>query len=171
MPAGWFSAGSHPQHYLIGADLTTSHRGACSGTVAARREQPEGFGTLMQQCLASAYCGQRLRLTGYLKAAGVTGWAGMWLRIDGPDGEKASLGFDNMQDRPITGTCDWTQHTIVLDVPNTSHALAFGVLLEGPGQVWIDDLRFDIVGTDIPVTGRTITISPQPVNLDFEQGA
>ncbi|MDX1388853.1 MAG: carboxypeptidase-like regulatory domain-containing protein, partial [Acidobacteriota bacterium] len=89
--------------------------------------------------------GKRLRLTGYVKTAEITkGWAGLWMRIDGPDG---SLGFDNMQRRGITGTTDWTQYEIVLEVPGEAKAVVFGALLTGDGTAWIDSLEFEVLET------------------------
>ena len=54
--------------------------------------------------------------------------------------------FDDMQDRPIRGTSDWTQYDVVLDVAPDAADVAFGLLLDGPGQVWIDDAKFEVVG-------------------------
>jgi hypothetical protein len=81
--------------------------------------KPGGFGTLMQMFEAGEMKDKRYRLTGWTKAAGVSGWAGMWMRVDGPAKGK-SLAFDNMRDRPIQGTEDWTKHEIVLDVPEST---------------------------------------------------
>jgi hypothetical protein len=74
------------------------------------------------------------------------------------------LGFDNMHDRPITGTTEWTKSQIVLNVPAESSRIAYGVLLGGEGQVWIDDIKFDVVGEDIPTTGRTGEENGRPAN-------
>jgi hypothetical protein len=120
----------------------------------------------MQTFAADRFRGARLRLSGYVKSEDVVQWAGLWMRIDGPRGEM--LGFDNMQDRPIKGTRAWTRHTIVLDVPDTSQAIAFGILLSGAGRVWLDDLEFDVVDESVPVTHITHSLPPQPINLDFE---
>lgn len=87
------------------------------------------------------------------------------MRVDGPNGRMG--GFDNMHERPIKGTNDWTHYEIVLDVMPDAVAIAFGILLEGDGRVWIDDLAFDVVSAKVPVTG-----APKmgvPTNLNFEQ--
>jgi hypothetical protein len=72
-----------------------------------------------------------------------------------------------MQDRPIKGSHDWTQYSIVLDVGNNATAIAFGILMSGPGAVWIDDLALDPVGTDVDVTD-VLRKTKSPRNLDFE---
>jgi hypothetical protein len=90
------------------------------------------------------------------------------MRVDGPDGE--TMSFDNMGSRPITGTTEWRQYRIVLDVPETADLIALGVLLQGPGRVWIDDVEVERVTSDIPTTGGQSTepLPAMPANLDFE---
>jgi hypothetical protein len=79
--------------------------------------------------------------------------------------------FDNMQNRPITGSQDWTQHTVVLDVASDATGVSFGIQLVGKGAVWIDDLAFDVVGADVPVTDQRLRFTaPGPRNLNFENG-
>ena len=58
-----------------------------------------------------------------------------------------------MQQRAIKGTTDWTRYEIVLDVPDEAQRLAFGILLAGGGQVWMDDLKFEVVPTTVKTTG------------------
>ena len=156
---GWFLAGDRPQEYRIGVDTTAPHGGKASGYLRSNGETHGGFGTLMQMTHAGAYPGTRVRMSGWVKTSNVDDWAGLWMRVDGPDAGKTqhSLSFDNMQNRPIKGTSDWTRHEIVLDVPPNAAAIAFGILLQGKGQVWLDDLQFVAVGLDVPTTNLPIT--------------
>ena len=39
--------------------------------------------------------------------------------------------FDNMRNRPIKGSTDWTMYEIILDVPENSYSMNFGILLAG----------------------------------------
>jgi len=73
----------------------------------------------------------------------------MWFRIDG---FSRMLGFDNMDDRPVTGTTEWAQHAIVLDVPSEATRFFFGVFQVGPGATWFDDFRFEVVDESVPTT-------------------
>jgi hypothetical protein len=118
--------------------------------LASKAPQPEGFGTLMKTVSADPYKGKRVRMVGSVKAEAVDSWAGLWMRVDGP--KMATLRFDNMQDRPIQGTADWRPYAIVLDVPKKSTAVAFGILLEGRGKVYLDELRFEVVPSSIATT-------------------
>jgi hypothetical protein len=123
----------------------------------------------MQTFAPGSLLGKRVRFSGYVRSREVTGWAGLWMRVDGPNGE--TLAFDNMQKRAIKGTGDWKEYQIVLDVPASAQKIAFGLLLAGKGGVWMDDLKFEVVGTDVPTTGETVGTEPKPgyVNLDFEE--
>ena len=164
-PPGWSLAGSKPQAYEIGVE-TAGERGS-SAFLRSRVENTGGFGTLMQTFSAESYRGKRLRMTGMAKATNVEDWAGLWLRIDGSD-QKTMLGFDNMQDRPIVGSTEWQKYNVVLDVPDESEAIAFGILLVGSGEVLVDNIRFDEVGEDIAVTDSSKRLPIEPSNLDFE---
>jgi hypothetical protein len=167
LPAGWVRAGSQPNDYEMALDTITRHAGTASAFIKAKTATPGGFGTLMQTFSADQYRGKRLRLAGYVKAAGIARWAGLWMRVDGPNPQRF-LSFDNMQNRPIKGTLDWKRYEIVLDVPQESTNIAFGILLEGPGQAWIDDLGFDVVGISVPVTSNVQAPPSKPANLSFE---
>jgi len=166
-PTGWYAAGSHREDYEIGVDHRVVHGDRFSGYIKSL-PSPKGFGTLMQEIKANKYEGKRLRLSGFVKTEKVQNWAGLWMRVDGKDNK--SVSFDNMQDRPIKGTLDWKKYEIVLEVPKDSVRIAFGILLNGQGQVWIDDLSLEVVGEDVPTTNLKVKIELQeePINLDFE---
>lgn len=171
---GWGIAGDHPQNYAYGIDTEVKRSGEGSGYLKAKLSDTGGFGTLMQTFGADMYRGKRVRMSGYVKSEGVElytrefGWAGLWMRVDGSQLYR-SLAFDNMVNRPIHGSADWQKYEIVLDVPENSVAIAFGILLAGKGQVWLDGIQFEVVGKDVPTTD--LGASPkQPRNLDFKQG-
>jgi hypothetical protein len=164
-PSGWFLAGSEPQSYVLDVDNAVVHEGKSSARLASK-EVPKGFGTMMQTIDPGEYHGKRLKLSGFVKASKVTDWAGLWMRVDGPE-PNHSLAFDNMQGRSIKGTKDWTRYDIVLDVADNAKDIAFGILLHGSGTVWLDDVQFEIVDTSVPTTDMTYQ-NRKPANLDFE---
>jgi hypothetical protein len=119
----------------------------------------------MQSINAQQYKGNKVRLSGLVKSEEVTGWAGLWMRVD-KGTEQLSL--DNMQNRPIRGTTGWQRFYVVLDVPKDATGISFGILLSGPGQVWLNSMKFEIVGLDVPTTSPSEKSLPdKPVNLDF----
>ncbi|MGI8857112.1 MAG: hypothetical protein ACR2JW_15295, partial [Thermomicrobiales bacterium] len=99
---GWGLWGSHPDDYDDGIDPHVMQHGAGSAYLRAKVPDPSGFGTLMRSFVPNAYRGTRVRMTGTVKADAVENWAGLWMRVDGPNNQE--LSFDNMAGRPITGT-------------------------------------------------------------------
>jgi hypothetical protein len=174
LPRGWLRMGDHPEDYEMRMDPGAGRTGKASATIKGIGPSPAGFGTLMQSIDAGDYRGKRVRLSGWVKAAAIAQWAGFWMRVDGPTPPDASfpavLAFDNMQDRPVKGTSDWRRHEIVLDVAPEATFISFGILLNGVGQAWIDDLSLDVVGKEVPLTGHALggPAHKKPVNLDFE---
>lgn len=168
-PKGWFVAGSHPKDYRMSVDREVTRSGKASAQLKSIATQASGFGTLMQTFQADAFQGKRVRLSGYVRSKDVSDWAGLWMRVDSARGD--ALSFDNMQQRAIKGTTDWTKYEIVLDVPSQGEQIACGLLLTGRGETWMDDLKIEVVGKDVPTTAKSAakTIPDGPVNLDFEQ--
>jgi hypothetical protein len=166
VPAGWSVTGSSPADYEIGSEVGARGPGDRSAFIRAKSDST-GFGTLVQMIDAEAYRGKRVRLSGFLRT-GQAAKGQMWMRVDGSGNR--SLAFDNMDDRPLVGDTPWKRYEIVLDVPESSIDVAFGFLLAGKGEIWADDFKLEIVGTDVPVTGGNLRrLSREPVNLDFSQ--
>lgn len=163
---GWYKTGSKPKSYEIGLNSGQSKTGKKCAYIKSIDDKIDGFGTLMQKCDAKLYLGKRIKMSGFIKTEDVTGWAGMWLRVDSKYGGK-SLSFDNMSDRPIKGSTEWTKCEIILNVPIESSTLNYGVLLREKGIVYFDRISFEILGemTDETVKNK---IPEKPSNVDFE---
>jgi hypothetical protein len=169
-PLGWIKAGNARADYDVGLDQTVVRTGRSSAYLRSRPGGSSGFGTLMQSCSGDILRGNRVRMSAWVKSDGVSRGAGLWMRVDGAY-FKEPLAFDNMHSRRIRGTQDWTRYEIVLDVPPEASRLAYGILLEGEGAVWLDDLSFEPVDASVPTTGGGggATLFPDPRNLDFEE--
>jgi hypothetical protein len=166
VPKGWFLTGSNSRNYETGVDPQANYNGFPSAYLKAKQSAMEGFGTLMQDFSAGQYAGKRVRLRASVRAEAVGGWAGLWMRVD-----KGStvLSFDNMMDRPIKGTTTWQNYEVVLDVPQDATGIAFGILLNKSGSVWLNSVKFESVGLDVPTTAKAPTQLPEgPTNLNFE---
>lgn len=168
VPTGWIMTGESPFDYETGLDHHTVHSGHRSAYLQSKNSKANGFATLMQHIKAGNYKGERIKFSGFVKTVDVKEAAGLWMRVDHASGEV--LAFDNMMNRPIKGTNEWNHYSVVLDVPLKSEAIAFGILLNGQGQIWIDELCFEIVDENVPVTEQrtTTNLADQPVNLNFE---
>ena len=169
IPAGWSLGGSNPQDYAVGVDLGEQVSGYASAYLKAASSNPVGFVTLMQNFKANNYRAQRIKLSAYIKTRYIGGWAALWMRVNDASGKP--LSFDDMRDRPLIGSSEWTEIDVVLDVPPISDEISFGILLQGRGQVWIDNIKVTIVNSDVPVTDvlKDKTENYSPKNLDFEE--
>jgi hypothetical protein len=164
LPPAWRITGSRAAEYEAGLLPGATYDGDRIAQLRLRPAvaEPSGFGALVQSIAALRYLGRRVRFSAMVKATEVTGWAGLWLRIDGPNGV---LVIDNMEDRALRGTTDWTQAAIVLDVADQARVILFGALLSGAGAVDLTRLRFEEAGEAVPTTIPTLPDEPQA--LDF----
>jgi len=89
------------------------------------------------------------------------------MRVDGPG--DITLSFDNMYDRPITGTTDWRRYSIVLDVPTRSVDISYGLILDGIGCAYLDGVTLESVGDDVETTGAKEALPRCPVNPNFAE--
>ena len=164
VPYGWHVAGGAPTEYEFSQTAVASS-GKYGALIRAKSATASGFGTLMQTIAADDYRGGRWRLSGYMKTDQAAR-AQMWMRVDGAD--KAILGFDNMDSRPVAGTTDWKRYEIVLDVPQGSIDIAFGFFLAGSGKVWGDNFKLEKVDATVPTTSSAPSMPKAPANPDFE---
>lgn len=169
-PSGWGKNGSKPEAYVVGVDQTQLHDGLPSAYVKSIADASGGFGGMMQSIAAADYAGKRVRYSAWVKSEDANDdGAHLWFRVDGASG--AQLGFDNMAARPIKGTTDWQEVSVVLDVPQESRALAYGMFVSGNGAMWVSGARFEEVGAEVPSTNMMSQRPAQPStpqNLSFQ---
>lgn len=176
LPKGWFKAGSDPKKYEMSIDKNVGQDGKDVATIKSIEKKIDGFGTLMQNCSPEKYAGKRVRMSAYMKSKDVAKSAGFWFRVDQKNSDQPSA-FDNMDGRSIKGTTEWKKYDIVLDVSADASNLAYGALIVGTGQIWIDNITFEIVDNSVPSTnmfkdkGQTPKEqSPKsPTNLNFDE--
>lgn len=160
---GWSKGGTDSAGYAIGTEPTEQGQAAYIRSLDPR---PGLYGMIYQAIMAEPYLGRRYRLSARIRTEDVAMLASMWMRVDR---DKTIVAFDNMTGRPIVGTTDWQDYAIVLDVPAGSDTILFGLALSGEGKALWDDVRFEEVGPDVPLTGFVEAPRPSgPVNLDFD---
>ncbi|MEW5740613.1 MAG: hypothetical protein AB1938_16915 [Myxococcota bacterium] len=147
---GWALTGSKPDAYEIRCDDVFTDCAIPILRTRALASEPYGMGSLTHSEGAQPWRGARVELKAELRTGRVDGWAGLWMRIDGPDGKV--LAFDNMQNRPLRGTTSFQWYSVVLDVPADAERISFGVMLHGPGAVFIRELHFDAADTEVTST-------------------
>lgn len=167
MPTPWQKNGVSPAKELCrtGIDTEIEELGSPNLTVKCP-DGVEGFAGVMQSFAADNYRGERVRFSALVKNEGIeAGWGGLWMRVD--DHDRRGSAFDNMQNRPIQGTSDWSKYSVVLDVSDDASGIYFGALLNGKGQLWISALKFETVDKDTPTTGPEKRLEPE--NLELER--
>jgi erythromycin esterase-like protein len=89
--------------------------------------------------------GKRIRVTGYIRTENVSGYAGLWWRVDGAS-KTGTLAFANLGDGAPKGTTDWKQYELEIPVVENATAIWFGQLLAGNGTAWFDNLKVELDG-------------------------
>ncbi len=129
--------------YSLKIDTIVSQNGRNSASIEFEGEIPNYKS--LAYVIPAIYQGKKIKLSGFIKTENVAnGYAGLWMRID------PSVGFDNMNDRGIKGTTDWTKYEIELDLkPSKAKKIVVGGLLVGKGKMWIDNLQVFIDGKQL----------------------
>lgn len=182
MPDAWVLVGQDAADYRLRLDPEVAHSGSSSMRLEARGNRRRSqWAASVQLVDATAYRGKRMRLRGYVRADDVDS-GGLWVRVDGIlEGKYAMLALDNSEDRRVEGTQDWETREIVVDIPPEGVTILIGAMLTGDGELWVDDLSFEAVAEDVPLTtepevvitdqpyARPPGVFPTPTNLDFER--
>lgn len=163
-PKGWENFGN--ETYQKALDSTIVKNGKYSVSLAYTDGNP-GF-KAWAFTLPDNYKGKSITLSGFIKTENVSeGHAGLLMRID------PSLGFDNMNDRGIVGTTDWTKYEITLPMsPDKTDKIVVGGLLVGKGKMWLDDFKVTIDGKEIQNAKTFIKpVFPAQLDKEFDQGS
>ena len=140
-PGGW---GGGPDGTVF-VDGKVVHGGRWSARIERHAGSPGEFSTLTKS-IGVDFSGKTIELRGFLRTEDVSGFAGLWMR---EDGDTPALAFDNMQQRHLKGTNEWTEYSIKLPVHPDAKRLVFGVLVTGTGTAWADDLQLLVDGKPI----------------------
>jgi erythromycin esterase len=143
LPAGWFVGSSE---YEVVLDTMAPHSGTRSLRIAPRSTpRPQAFGVATSRIDGQIAAGKTVRLRGYVRTRDVAaGYAGLWMRVDGPGGRMLAL--ENMSERGVTGTTPWTAHEITMRVDTGAVAIFFGALHPGGGTAWFDSFSVEVDG-------------------------
>ena len=175
LPEGWFIGGQGYEIKLDEAERT-------SGKVSLRmtRQQAQGgFAVATSVIPVKLARGKTIRFSGAIKTDDVkTGYAGLWLRVDGPNGKV--LGFDNMSeriekgetvadDRGVKRSTPWKRYTIEVPVAPAATGINFGCLHTGDGTARFDALALDLDGKsyDVLRDETKAALAPKPEQLEW----
>ena len=170
LPDGWFVANTNnltgitSDSYTIGIDNGVRYAGHPSAYIGSKSSAAaSSSGTFMQTFSARSYLGKRVRFSASVKTRDAR-FVGLWMRVDD---SMTSVRFDNMRNRPIVGTTNWTAYSVVLGVPENAVSISFGLLEVGTGEAWLNGVTFGT--TDAPTTDTIgpSSLASEPRNLTF----
>ena len=129
--------------------ITAVHDIVHGGNWAAkidRNAESHGAFSSLTLSIPIDFKGSTLELRGFLRTHEVTGFAGLWMREDAGG---RMLELDNMQEQALKGTQEWGTYSISIPLNAEANQLAFGVLLDGTGTLWADELQLLVDGKQI----------------------
>lgn len=152
-----------------GIDTDIAASGLSNMTVNCQRGLPS-FGGMNQAFPADEFRGKRVRFSAMLRAdriadiRGAEGVGGLWLRVE-ENNPAIAIVTDNMRDRGLKGSVEWQRAEAVADIPENAGRILIGFWMQGQGQLWISDIRFEEVGNNVPVTIAPAARQQGPRNL------
>jgi hypothetical protein len=178
IPEGWerFTGGGPDglsNACQAGIDLDIQGSGRNNMTVSCLRGIPS-FGGVNQAFPADAFRGKRVRYSAMVRAENIAdiqeeqGIGGLWLRVE-DNNPAIAIMTDNMRDRGIRGSVEWIQVESVADIPENAGRILIGFWMQGQGQLWISDIRFEEVGPNVPVTVQPTVRQSGPQNVTLSQ--
>ncbi|OYT15237.1 MAG: hypothetical protein B7C24_14100, partial [Bacteroidetes bacterium 4572_77] len=166
-----------PQTYeKVGYINVTSKHKPAQGDFSGRLRLPQMLDTTVSEGLiyqaisAFRFKGKTIRLKMSTKAAPLndTSYANVFVEIKNDD---QSFQF-KLPDADSITTHDWQERTIEIKIPDNAIEIAYGLLLHGLGDAYIDDVKFDIIQPeDVVIRSKKIKLSNQDKTniLDFSK--
>lgn len=148
--SGWRLSGGGRDVYQVVADPEAARDGHATIRLEAIPEREE-YGTWMRSIDASPYRGKRVRLSALTKSSGAAVRVDFWARVQASDSPGDGSGLGGRL-RRLSPDQDWERKEVVLNVPEAGAYIQYGVGLAGPGRIWMDDAKIEIVGLDVPVS-------------------
>jgi C-terminal processing protease CtpA/Prc len=150
-------------HYAVALDSADVKEGRWAARVTGQAGGAANeFGNLSQSLDAAPLRGKRVRYRAWVRTelAPSAARAGLWLRVDRPNGGRGF--FDNMGSRPILGRTGWQQYEITGTVAADAEAVLIGMMLVGQGQAWLDAASLEVLG-DVPAPQAARPLSARGV--------
>jgi hypothetical protein len=173
MPEGWMSSRQAAPldyktgfaGYEIGIDTAISG-GSPSLTVRSITSQNKDVPSVGHAYQSvTGYAGQRVRFSGQVRAEAAGGWAGLYLGLGENDVlAPLTMGQSGVEKRLPVGVAlpaadgMWHEVSVVLDVPADAPFLTLGVAQVAEGQLWVRELKFEVVGPEVQPTRATVGV-------------
>jgi erythromycin esterase-like protein len=149
--------------YAVQLDTITVHAGRQS--LCMRYVRPGRMGVATVSVPGRAVAGRRLRIRAAVRTEGViTGWAGLWCRVDGRD---RLLGWASSRESAARGTTPWRVQEIELPVDSAAVEVHFGAAHAGDGVAWFDGFELVLDGVPWREPPEPARRDPDPQELDW----
>jgi C-terminal processing protease CtpA/Prc len=168
LPDGWIQWGTGG--YLLTIDTVERKSGQAAFRIEAIGQKAANTFGCVAYSIPAQFEGKEMEVRASMKYSNVTeGVVGLLLRIDGATGP---LGFDNMQNKNIQGTADWTVFSVKVPYTDQAKAIYVGALLSGTGQLWVDDFQVFLDGKEIQ-KAKLIEqeVFKADTDLEFDKGS
>ena len=100
----------------------------------------DGWCPTRQTISAKKYLGKYVRLVGMVKANEISDHANLYINVLDVDG---SINYADRWPNFIKKDTDWLEYELRIFVPMNALVISFGVVLQGAGRVWVDDIHFE----------------------------
>ncbi|MES2390559.1 MAG: hypothetical protein V4555_02885, partial [Acidobacteriota bacterium] len=161
LPQGWHGPGM-PQ---VSLDNVVTRTGKRSLKIERTGASPNDF-TPASVVLPVDFIGHNVQLRGSLRVASVSGYAALWLRAD--DAAGSTVEFDTSAGQNFHGTSEWQPVSVSITLNDQAARLQFGVLLNGTGSAWADDLELLIDGKPAREAATRPHVAPTVLDRDKE---
>jgi hypothetical protein len=162
------STGQGSDMYQMGVDTSVSLNGKPALTVLGTGTNTVAYGDAHQYVAGSGYVGKRVRFSGMLRTASVDQWAGVYM-FAGSYNQRMLDTLAMPSGVGKRGTdAQWQPVSVVLDMPQDVETIRMGLIMVGNGQAWLSDLKFEEVGTDVPVTTSKVEVDTATVLRERE---
>lgn len=133
------------QPVLYAIDKQIRHGGDQSLKVVGKRgDWVTLTSRLFQRISAEKYRGKRTRFSAWIKTEDVDVKSSIWIAaFDKNDTFLKSDALMGKPDQEITGTNDWKQYAVEIDVPQDAFRISLGFEMASRGTAWIDDLALE----------------------------
>jgi len=151
-PAGWGLVGAPGAGVRL--DKQNTYREQASLHLHAA-----GWAQVLQEISAANYRGHRVMFRGVAKVEKMPAGALMYVRVDGPGTSEFASATTEKQSVKFSGTTDWRNFSLVVNVPKQAQDLLLGLAANGPGDLWVADMEFKVVDNNVP-------LSPEESGMD-----
>ncbi len=160
----WFVTGSAQSDYALRQVSDVVHGGKRALHLSPKAAVPDGYGVALQHVTSKPWLGKRVRISAFIQTENVVARGDFWARAQGADSPPDGPGL-SWATTALKPTSAWARYVLVLDIPMSAVALQFGAGIQGPGQLWIDDVTLEPVSRSTP---RAPELPTAPRNASFE---